>query len=204
MFRRLALIVALSTATVSAHDHLEARLFVIRSQLAQARTAPVIFGGDSITEAALLPSEVCGHRIINAGIGGVTTYQYAMAIRRMDFKAIAFVLAIGTNDAEPANIGEFPDRYRFLSKAIAARSSVILYAGIPPIETGPIAEQFDPKSSDEINQAIRDYAGRQFIDMRMALTKIEQKTIDGVHLSAPAQAVWLDTILTRLKVALGC
>ncbi|MGY3535424.1 SGNH/GDSL hydrolase family protein [Bradyrhizobium sp. USDA 4452] len=205
MFRAVSMVSALLIAgSACAHDHLEARLFVIRSQLAQAGPAPVVFGGDSITEAALLPAEVCGHRVVNAGIGGATAYQYALAVRRLDFKAAAFVLAIGTNDAEPGNVAEFPDRYRFLSKAVTARSGAVLYAGIPPIEAGTIAEQFDPKSSDEINQAIRDYAGRQFIDTRTPLAKLSQKTIDGVHLSPPAQAIWLETILPRLKAALGC
>jgi len=205
MFRFFALISAAVVAgAVSAHDHLETRLFIIRSQLAQAGPDPIVFGGDSITEAELLPADVCGHRVINAGIGGATAYQYAIAIRRLDFKAAAFVLAIGTNDAQPGSVAEFPDRYRFLSKALVARSGVVLYAGIPTLEAGPIAEQFDPASSDEINRSIGDYAGRDFIDIRAALSKTDRKTIDGVHLSPSAQAIWLDTILARLKSAIGC
>ncbi|WP_456753623.1 SGNH/GDSL hydrolase family protein [Bradyrhizobium sp. USDA 4461] len=204
MFRILMLILALSTSTASAHDHLEARLFAIRSQLAQAGPSPIVFGGDSIVESALLPAEVCGHRVVNAGIGGATTYQYALAIRRLDLKAAAFVIGIGTNDSTPESIVEFPDRYRFLSKAISARSDVVLFAGIPPLESGVAAEQFDAKSSTEINQIIQGYAGRQFIDIRSPISILDRKTIDGVHLTPTAQAVWLNTILTRLKSALGC
>lgn len=204
MFRALLLIAALSASAASAHDHLETRLFVIRSQLAQAGPSPVIFGGDSIVESALLPAEVCGHRVVNAGIGGAKTYDYALAVRRLDFKAKAFVIGIGTNDSMPANVAEFPDRYRFLSKALSARSELVLFADIPPLESGVNAEQFDPKSSDEISTMIRSYAGSQFVDIRSTLIAINKRTVDGVHLAPEAQAIWLNTILTRLKSALGC
>jgi len=55
---------------------LEVRSFIIRSQLAQAKS-PVVIIGDSITEAALLPSSICGHDIVNAGIGGMTVSSYS-------------------------------------------------------------------------------------------------------------------------------
>lgn len=204
MLRALPLIIVLSAASANAHDHLEARLFVIRSQIVQAGPSPVIFGGDSITEAALLPAQVCGHRIINAGIGGATAYQYALAVRRLDFRAAAFVIAVGTNDSDTAGASKFQDTYRFLSKAISVHSNVVLYAGIPQLESGAISEQFDPKASDEINQAIQDYAGKQFIDIRTPLSRLGQKTVDGIHLLPAAQAIWLDTIMTRIKDAIGC
>ena len=54
---------------------LEVRSFMIRSQLAQAMS-PIVIIGDSITEAALLPSSVCGHDVVNAGIGGMTVGSY--------------------------------------------------------------------------------------------------------------------------------
>jgi lysophospholipase L1-like esterase len=196
--------VFLTLPAVSAHDHLEARLFVIRSQLAQAGAAPIVFGGDSIVESALLPAEICGHRVVNAGIGGATTYQYALALRRLDFKAAAFVIGIGTNDSRPADVGEFPDRYDFLSKALRTRSGLVLYAGIPALEAGKGAEAFDQAASNQIYQIIHDYAGTQFIDTRTPLASLSQTTIDGVHLSVQAQAVWLGVIIDRLKKAMSC
>lgn len=204
MFRAIFLVAALSASAVSAHDHLEARLFVIRSQLDQAGSSPIVFGGDSIVESALLPEQVCGHRVVNAGIGGATTYQYALAIRRLDFKAAAFVIGIGTNDSMPGNVSEFLDRYRFLSKALKARSDMVLFADIPPLEPGNTAEQFDQKSSEEISTIIRDYAGQKFIDIHAPLAGLDRKTVDGVHLNPIAQKLWLETILNRLTQDLGC
>lgn len=67
MLLTLPLVLALVAAPAVAHDHGEARLFVIRSQLAQAGPNPIVFSGDSIVEATLLPAEICGHRVINAG-----------------------------------------------------------------------------------------------------------------------------------------
>lgn len=54
---------------------LEVRGFMIRSQLAQAKS-PIVIMGDSITEAALLPSSMCGRDIVNAGVGGMTVGSY--------------------------------------------------------------------------------------------------------------------------------
>ena len=54
---------------------LDVRAFMIRSQLARARN-PVVIIGDSITEAALLPSSICGHDVVNAGVGCMTVGSY--------------------------------------------------------------------------------------------------------------------------------
>lgn len=50
-------------------EHSEVRVAVIRSQLSRVEK-PVIVMGDSIVEQALLPVSLCGHPVINAGIGG--------------------------------------------------------------------------------------------------------------------------------------
>jgi hypothetical protein len=55
----------------ASHEHFEARLAVIRSQLSRVEK-PIIVMGDSIVESALLPPSLCGHPIINAGVGGAT------------------------------------------------------------------------------------------------------------------------------------
>jgi lysophospholipase L1-like esterase len=188
--------------TALAHDHLESRLFVIRSQLVQAGPSSVVFAGDSITEAALLPASVCGRTVVNAGIGGTTAYTYALAVKRLEFQPDAIVVAIGTNDSRPGEVAEFPDRYRFLNKILKRRTSILLYVGIPPLENGPRAAELDAVSSDAIERSIRDTAGRDFIDIRPALPK--PATIDGVHLSSFAQSIWIDTIVKRLKSSLGC
>jgi hypothetical protein len=47
------------------------RCQAIRHQkLAQAGDNAIVFIGDSITESALLPETICGHQVVNAGLGG--------------------------------------------------------------------------------------------------------------------------------------
>lgn len=204
MKRLLPLIFALVSSAAVAHDHAEARIFVIRSQLAQAGPDPIVFAGDSIVESALLPEEICGHRVVNAGIGGSTAYSYALLIRRLDFSASALVIAIGTNDSEANSVHDFPDRYRFLSKALQSRSKSVLYAGIPPLEPGQASETLDKSSSDAIDHSIRDYAKRDYIDIRAALAQSNRITIDGVHLSPEAQSAWVRAVVARLRSIMRC
>ena len=52
--------------------HSEARLAVIKSQLSRVDGDPIVVMGDSIVESAMLPATLCGHPVINAGIGGAT------------------------------------------------------------------------------------------------------------------------------------
>jgi hypothetical protein len=58
----------LAAADVS-HKHVDVREFIISSQISRVQD-PVIIVGDSVTEAAILPIQLCGHPVINAGIGG--------------------------------------------------------------------------------------------------------------------------------------
>lgn len=55
MLRAILLIFAL-VSPAAAHDHAEIRIFVIRSQLAQAGPAPIVFVGDSIIDGVHLSS----------------------------------------------------------------------------------------------------------------------------------------------------
>ena len=204
MIKALPLVAVLFVTTAHANDHVDARIFVIRSQIAQAGQGPVLFVGDSIVESALLPAEVCGHRIVNAGIGGTTTDSYRAALGRIGaFKAAATVVAIGTNEGYPDALPGFSQRYHYLAFSLRLHSTTVLFAGIPPIERGTQSE-LDPQSADSINGSIREYAGRQFVDIRASLAPIKKQTIDGVHLSVEAQSVWLDAVLSRLKLSLGC
>jgi hypothetical protein len=78
---------------------LDVRLFAIRSQIAQA-DQPVIVVGDSITEGAPLPSSICGHEVIDAGIGGMTSQSYLPLARQfLTSEASLIVVALGTNDS---------------------------------------------------------------------------------------------------------
>jgi hypothetical protein len=73
---------------------------MIRSQLAQAESSIIVIG-DSITEAALFPSSLCGHTIINAGVGGMSVPSYFAIAKQLlpDEPAALIVIALGTNDS---------------------------------------------------------------------------------------------------------
>ena len=88
----------------ASHEHSEARLAVIRSQLSRVEK-PIIVMGDSIVESALLPPALCGHPIINAGVGGATIgffTRYASLIEG-DSNPALILLSVGINDAGSAN-----------------------------------------------------------------------------------------------------
>src|SRR5258708_36763862 len=52
--------------------HAQARQFVIQSTLDRFPD-PIVLLGDSIVEGSTLPRSLCGHAVINAGIGGPYT-----------------------------------------------------------------------------------------------------------------------------------
>jgi hypothetical protein len=88
----------LKPGTVS-HEHSDVREFIIAAQLARAES-PIVFLGDSITEAAMLPNAICNHPVINAGIGGAGIDQLLKVAPTL-FKGRSpalVVLAVGTND----------------------------------------------------------------------------------------------------------
>jgi lysophospholipase L1-like esterase len=171
------------------HDHNEVREFVITSQLAQAGDGAVVIVSDSIGEAAQWPSEVCGHRVINAGIGGATAASYRLSIanRIPPFKASVVVIALGTNDALSKNAA-FRENYEKLVDVLKTYSGSVLIAGLPSV-----VESF--------NQQIRSIAERKelpFVQQTKALT------IDGVHLSPEGYQPWMKAILDGIKRTLHC
>jgi len=91
---------------------LEVRSFMIRSQLAQAKS-PIVIIGDSITEAALLPSSICSHDIVNAGIGGMTVGSYLPLAEQLltGRRVQSIIIALGTNDSEISSTAHIEGDY---------------------------------------------------------------------------------------------
>src|ERR1700710_3303227 len=81
--------------------HGSTRQFVIRSTLARVDDAVVILG-DSIVEMSTLPRSLCGHAIVNAGIGGASTESNLGSILAESLgkrRAALIVVSLGSNDA---------------------------------------------------------------------------------------------------------
>jgi lysophospholipase L1-like esterase len=186
-------------------DYLQLRASEIRSELDWAAGEPVIFIGDSITEAAPLPAKVCEHPTVNGGISGIDTLDYLSVISKIgDFGGAAIVVALGTNDARKGHGGDYAQDYRTLLKAIESRSRNLLLVGIPPIDNGRV---YSAARADRINTEIRTIAeqtGHPFIDLRSAMVSKHPMTIDGVHPSAAGYELWLKAIVTKVAAGLGC
>lgn len=181
------------------HEHFEARLSIIRSQLSRAKS-PVIILGDSIVESATFPNDVCGHDIINAGVGGVGIgffTRYAEIIAR-EKEASLIVLAVGINDAtvfaRPGHVDTFRQAYQATLQSIPGPFAVVT---ITP-STSP---SIDPELVEQFNAVIRD-TGQPLIDVNK---RIEAgMTVDGIHLNAAGYAIWTRAFIEGIGLAVGC
>jgi lysophospholipase L1-like esterase len=186
---------------------LDVRSFVIRNQLSQSEH-PIVFIGDSITESARLPSSICGHSVVNAGIGGAAVSSYAEIARDVvgAIDASLVVIALGTNDAGGKFSEDFNNRYRLLVYTIRQHTPKLVLVGVPPIEDGPLKDYFDAESASHIDEAIREIArlgGDEFVNLRAAITS-HRATIDGIHLWSDSYNPWLRAIREAIGRSIPC
>ncbi|WP_375762615.1 SGNH/GDSL hydrolase family protein [Bradyrhizobium sp. B025] len=196
----------------SGHEHSDVRQFMIRQEL--QRVGPVVVLGDSITEAAPLPKTICGHAIVNAGIGGADANFAAKTISALlnGTSPALIVLALGTNDAHPEGDNGFADRYDALLKEASALSPRLAVVTVPSIASdGPLtrAAGFDSSIVPDLNIKIERAAGKYgaaVIDVRDAIDQagLPAATIDGVHLSSRAYDVWLTSVAGGIRKAMAC
>src|SRR5712671_3149386 len=81
--------------------HRVARQLVIWRTLARLDD-PIVILGDSIVEASTLPRSLCGHAIVNAGIGGASTASHLGSVLKEALAAkgaALIIVSLGTNDA---------------------------------------------------------------------------------------------------------
>jgi lysophospholipase L1-like esterase len=111
-------------AVIIGDRRLEVRSFMIRSQLAQA-ISPIVIIGDSITEAALLPSSVCGHDVVNAGIGGMTVGSYLPLAKQLlaGRRVQSILIALGTNDSGVLSTAHIEQDYASLIDELAKHTT---------------------------------------------------------------------------------
>lgn len=199
---------------VVGHEHSGVREFVIASQLARVES-PIVFLGDSITEAAILPNAICGHAVVNAGIGGAGVYQLRKAVPALlnDRSPTLIVVAIGTNDAyaAPGSEERFSASYVKLLQALARITPKLVVANIPPIDpkgATTVAAGLDASLIDRLNSLLPKLAAdadASFIDLNKALNSEGlTETIDGVHLAPSAYRLWNAAMLAGVKRALNC
>jgi lysophospholipase L1-like esterase len=187
-------------------SHGPTRALIIGLTLARFDDAIVILG-DSIVEASTLPRALCGHAIVNAGIGGTSTSSDLGAMLKASLggkRAALVVVSLGTNDAAiPHSVEQYRSNYRALLTELAALTPQIAIAAIPPPEAGlEEAKKVSGAVIDGYNAvlpALAEEARAAFI----ALPAMpERHTHDGIHLNAAGYAVWDKAILGGIETAL--
>jgi lysophospholipase L1-like esterase len=210
---RLSDEIRFSTPVDLGHKHDDVREFMVRSKIAQMPDA-ILFVGDSITEAALLPASICGHRVINAGLGGADTGSYlafAKLTFPVDLKSPLIVVALGTNNSTSVGAkwdSSLAPSYNNLADFLQLHADKLLFAGIPPLEmSGALAKgYFDSDFSKKNDATIRSVALSRsigFVDLQAAVVG-GNLTVDGVHLTPAGYREWVPAIVNAAEKTLGC
>jgi lysophospholipase L1-like esterase len=155
----------------------------------------VVIFGDSLTNNAHFPSQICGYRTINMGIDGAkasTFIQYAEQMSFSNLHPSFVVVALGVNDAIQTGGSDFKEALdlllRNLPRAVPLALTTV-FQNVPSIDT--------------INDEIRKAANRK------GATIIETEnlgilTSDGVHPTHASQPTWETAIVSGIKRGLGC
>jgi GDSL-like Lipase/Acylhydrolase family len=186
--------------------HAATRQFVIRSTLARLDDAIVILG-DSIVEASTLPRSLCGHPIVNAGIGGARTTSRlgSMLIEALGNKRAALVVvSLGTNDAAvPDSVEQYRSNYRTLLTELAAVTPLTAIAAIPLPEAGlEEAGKVSTELIESYNASLPEFAKGARSAFIPLPAMPEHHTIDGIHLNAAGYEIWDKAILQGIESAL--
>jgi hypothetical protein len=186
--------------------HGPTRQFVIRSTLARVDNAIVVLG-DSIVEMSTLPRLLCGHPIVNAGIGGASTESNLGSILKESLgnkRAVLIVVSLGTNDAAiPNSVDRYRSNYRALLTELSALTPRAAVMAIPPPEAGlEEAKKLSPATIDSYNAilpGLAEEARALFIPLP---AMPERHTFDGIHLNAAGYDIWDRAILRGIESAI--
>jgi lysophospholipase L1-like esterase len=186
--------------------HATTRRFIIQSTLARVDDAVVVLG-DSIVEASTLPRSLCGHAIVNAGIGGSSTASNLGSILSESLgnkRAALVVVSLGTNDAAiPNSVEQYRSNYRALLAELAALSPRSAIAAIPLPEAGlEEAKKVSVALIDSYNAVLPELAKEARAIFIPLPAMPERHTLDGIHLSAAGYEVWDKAILQGIESAL--
>jgi len=168
---------------------------------------PIVILGDSITEASTLPRSLCGHGIVNVGIGGVSTESGmdSLLTQSLDGKRAALVVvALGTNDAAiPNSVERYRSNYRALLDKLSTVTPRMAILAIPPPEAGlDEAKKVSLAVIDSYNTMLPELA-KEIRATFIALPAMpERHTFDGLHLNAAGYAVWDRAILQGIEAVL--
>lgn len=182
------------------------RQFVIHSTLARLDDAIVILG-DSIVEASTLPRSMCGHPVVNAGIGGASTtsrLDSILAAALGDKRAALVVVSLGTNDAAvPDSVEQYKSNYRALLAELAALTPRRAIAAISPPEAGlEEAKKVSAALIASYNAVLPDLAKEARVAFIALPVMPARHTLDGIHLNAAGYEIWDKAILNGIEAVL--
>jgi hypothetical protein len=179
--------------------HAAARQFVIQSNLDRFAD-PVVVLGDSIVEGSTLPRSLCGHAIINGGIGGASTTSGLgkMLAKSLSGKRAALVIiSVGTNDAAMSRGHEaFSKNYRTLLKEVSTLAPRTIVMAIPPVEHSDLINV----RIDEFNVIVATIARDEGISFGALSRMARPHTLDGVHLNAAGYETWDSAVLREASI----
>jgi len=167
---------------------------------------PIVVLGDSIVEASTLPRSLCGHPIVNAGIGGATTASNLgsfLADALGNKQAALVVVSLGGNDAAVSDsVERYRSAYRALLTELQALTPRRAMVGISPVEAGlEDGKKISGAVIDSFNAILPELAkeaGATFIPMPVMP---EHHTLDGIHLDAAGYAIWDKAVLGGIESA---
>src|SRR5260221_7678444 len=163
--------------------HTRARQFVIRSTLDRFPD-PIVILGDSIVEGSTLPRSLCGHAIINAGIGGASTTSdlgTMLAESLGGKRAALIVVSLGTNDAALSRSKQtFRTNYTSLLKQISTLAPRRVVMAIPPVDDQAAVSA----TINDFNSILPDIAKEAGATFAALPAMPGPHTFDGLHLNA--------------------
>jgi hypothetical protein len=186
--------------------HRLSRQFVIRSTLARVENAVVVLG-DSIVEASTLPRSLCGHSIVNAGIGGASTESNLGSILKESLgnkRAALIVVSLGSNDAAiPNSVERYRSNYRALLTEISALTPRAAIVAIPSPEAGlEEAKKVSLATIASYNEILPELAEEARAIFIPLPAMPERHTLDGIHLNAAGYEIWDRAILRGVESAI--
>jgi len=205
----LTLIGAIAVATKPFQLELDReRFFAVQAAIRNVPNAVIIFG-DSIVQGAVLPSEVCGLPLVNAGVRGAGIGYFLRHSAQLlgSSRPKLIVLAVGMNNAatKERRQVDFKNRYERVVATLASKAPVVV-ATVTPIKEGYFVSKFgyDPQVVPALNRTILTAPNtRAVIDLNAPLSGANY-SIDGVHLNAAGYELWTGAVLRGVEAALGC
>jgi lysophospholipase L1-like esterase len=172
------------------------------ARIAQAQGPSILVIGDSLTAGAILPEQICGHKVINAGKSGArasTFIPFAEDLRAVRLKPDLIVIALGINDAMTNYETDFRTAFRMLVASLPAAPLAI--ATLAPIGNGAPLNKVVMASVEKTILEVAESRHATIID----LSSIKGfETVDGLHPTENSKIKWIDTMDRGIKRALEC